>query len=147
MVSPRERPAASRSGSDADPPMATPLGRIVKHLIHKRPRYFQKSAELMMMLKSNSTLRDNSFIDSSFIRLNGRDYSMRISAASGTDHLRGVFPRSGTGEIEKALRSRQSNSTKRDSLTLILRRGKMLDQPGAGGVGNLSPARACTAAR
>src|SRR5262245_35657978 len=77
----------------------------------------------------------------------GRDAcGPRPATARGTDHLRGVFL-GGTGEIEKALRSRQSNSTKRDSLSLILRRGKMLDQPGAGGVGNLSPARACTAAR
>src|SRR5215510_7507705 len=32
---------------------------------------------LMMMSKMNSTLPDNSFIDSSIIRLNRRDYSMR----------------------------------------------------------------------
>src|SRR5215468_12572735 len=105
----------------------------------------------------NSALPDNSFIDSSFIRLNRRDYSMRKKkwgkmsdrAHPGfpdSNHLRGVF-RSGTGEIEKAFRSRQSNSTKRDSLSLILRRGKMLDHPSAGGVGSLSPARACTAVR
>jgi len=30
-----------------------------------------------MMIKLNSTLRDNSFIDYSFIGLNERDYSMR----------------------------------------------------------------------
>jgi hypothetical protein len=64
--------------------MATPLGRIVNHIIQKRRHNFQASAEFMMMLKPNSTLRDNSFIDSSFIGLNGRDYSMRISAAGGS---------------------------------------------------------------
>src|SRR5262245_15300426 len=30
MVSPGSRPAAGQSGADADPPVATPLGRIVK---------------------------------------------------------------------------------------------------------------------
>src|SRR5262245_1838564 len=41
MVSPCERPAASRSGSDTHPPMATPLGRIVSpHL--QAHLYFQK---------------------------------------------------------------------------------------------------------
>jgi hypothetical protein len=29
MVSPGPRPAADQSGADADPPVATPLGRIV----------------------------------------------------------------------------------------------------------------------
>jgi len=33
----------------------------------------------------NSALPDNSFIDSSFIRLNRRDYSIRISTASGSE--------------------------------------------------------------
>ena len=32
-----------------------------------------------MMSKLNSTLCDNSFIDSSFIGLNGRDYSMSFA--------------------------------------------------------------------
>jgi len=35
----------------------------------------------------NSALPDNSFIDSSFIRLNTRDYSIRISTASGSERV------------------------------------------------------------